>query len=71
MGFLEKLFRHKDDSLSKEPISALSKAIFTATHRATEKLRPSGGMEGTELKKEDFPRYEMLFSELLGSGANC
>jgi hypothetical protein len=65
MEFLEKLFRQKDDSLSKEPFSALSKAIFTAAHRVTKKLLPSDWMEGTEIKKEDFSRYDMLFSELL------
>jgi hypothetical protein len=61
MGFFQNLFSGQ----RKDPIRALAKAIFTATHRATEKLRPLGGMEGTEIKKEDFPRYEMLFSELL------
>ena len=62
MGLLEKLFfGHKRE----DPLSALAKAIFTATHRVTEKLRPLGGIEGREIKKEDFLRYEMLHSELL------
>jgi hypothetical protein len=60
MGFFEKLFHKKED-----PISALNKAIFTAAHRAAEKLRPFGGFYGTEIKQEDFPRYEAFYSELL------
>jgi hypothetical protein len=62
MGFFEKIFlRHKRE----DPLPALMKAIFNATHGAAEKLRPLGGMEGTEIKKEDFLRYEWLHSELL------
>jgi hypothetical protein len=51
-----------------DPISAIIKAIHTATHRATKNLMGFGGIvlskEG-DLKKEDVPRYEMLLSELL------
>jgi hypothetical protein len=62
MGFFENIFSpHRHEKL----ISALIEAILTASHRATEKLRPLGGKEGAELKQEDLLRYEMLHSELL------
>jgi hypothetical protein len=51
-----------------DPISALCRAIMTAAHRSSKKLMALGGIELNnegELKKEDWPRYEMLLSELL------
>jgi hypothetical protein len=63
MGFFDKFFaRHKHDAPGKEPLAALTSAVLTATHRATEELRVPGGIE---LKEGDWLRYETLFSELL------
>ena len=50
------------------PIFALFKAIHTSTHRAAKKLMGFGGIELDKkgnLKEEDAPRYESLYSELL------
>jgi len=48
MGFFKNLFLAPK---SKDPISALIKAISYSAHRTTQKLWPLRGMEGTELKK--------------------
>ena len=51
-----------------EPFSELGTAIMTAAHRAAGRLMGYGGIKTDphgNLKEEDMPRYEMLYSELL------
>jgi hypothetical protein len=74
MAFFDKLLQHAETlkqfakiqkDIREHPCPHLVKAILNAAHRAAESLRPIAGMDGTAIKKEDFLRYEMLFSELL------
>jgi hypothetical protein len=64
----ERIIREARQKVMNSPISALVKAIFTATHGAAKNLMGLGGIEldnKGDIKEEDSPRHEMLFSELL------
>jgi hypothetical protein len=64
----ERIIREVRQKVMNSPISALGKAIFTATSSAAKNLMKFGGIELNEhgeLKEEDWPRYEKLHSEFL------
>jgi hypothetical protein len=74
MAFFHKLLQHAETlkqfakiqkDIREHPCPHLVKAILSAAHRAAESLRPIAGIDGPEISKEGFLRYEVLFSEFL------
>jgi hypothetical protein len=64
----ERIIREVRQKVTNSPTSALGVAIFTATGRAAKNLMGLGGIEldqKGDLKEEDWPRYDMLHSEIL------